>query len=318
MRTAGTTSAQDGRVAVVTGANSGLGFEVAKILALRGATVVLACRDTEKAEHAAAEIGAAGVHVRSRLGVIELDLGSVTAVRGAAAEIRSRYSRLDLLVNNAGVMYVVPFQTSDDGIELTFATNHLGHFALTGLLIDRLLAGDSSRIVTVSSLAHKRGVPRFEEARSPDGYKPGPAYDQSKLANLMFTLELQRRLRAAGASTIAVAAHPGIVYTPLWRTSSSLERALIGPRLRMLNFWLAQGAQAGAQPILRAALDPEVRGGEYYGPGGWSEYTGAPVRVLPSQASHDAAGARQLWTLSEQLTDVRYPLPEPATPPGPR
>lgn len=318
MRTAGTTSAQDGRVAVVTGANSGLGFEVAKILALRGATVVLACRDTEKAEHAAAEIGAAGVHVRSRLGVIELDLGSVTAVRGAAAEIRSRYSRLDLLVNNAGVMYVVPFQTSDDGIELTFATNHLGHFALTGLLIDRLLAGDSSRIVTVSSLAHKRGVPRFEEARSPDGYKPGPAYDQSKLANLMFTLELQRRLRAAGASTIAVAAHPGIVYTPLWRTSSSLERALIGPRLRMLNFWLAQGAQAGAQPILRAALDPEVRGGEYYGPGGWSEYTGAPVRVLPSQASHDAAGARQLWTLSEQLTDVRYPLPETPTPPGPR
>ncbi len=309
---------QDGRVAVVTGANSGLGFEVAKVLALQGATVVLACRDLEKGERAAARIAAGGGGDRARLSMIELDLASLAAVRRAAAEIRSRHQRLDLLVNNAGIMHVLPYQTSADGIELTFATNHLGHFALTGLLIDRLLAADASRVVTVSSLAHKRGVPTFGAPPSEHGYKPGKAYDQSKLANLLFTHELQRRLRAARASTIAVAAHPGNTDTALWRTSSSIERALIGPRLRGLTFWLAQSAEAGAQPILRAALDGGVRGREYYGPDGWLECTGRPVRVLASQASHDAAAGRRLWTLSEQLTDVRYPLAEPAQPRGPR
>jgi NAD(P)-dependent dehydrogenase (short-subunit alcohol dehydrogenase family) len=303
---------QSGRVALVTGANSGLGFEVARTLALHGAAVVLGCRDREKGQEAAARISAAGARDPR---VVELDLASLTSVRRAAAEIRSHHPRLDLLVNNGGVMHVVPYQRSADGFELTFATNHLGHFALTGLLLDRVLAADAARVVTVSSLAHKRGAAPVEDTPSAAEYKPGKAYDQSKLANLLFTYELQRRFRAAGAAAIAVAAHPGIVDTPLWRTSSSVERALVGRRLRIFTFWLAQNAQAGAQPLLRAAVDDEASGGEYYGPGGWLEFTGQPARVGSSPASHDADAQRRLWTLSERLSSVHYPkLDAAATP----
>ncbi len=302
------TRAQDGQVAVVTGANSGLGFEVAKTLALRGAAVVLACRDHGKGEEAEARIASAGVRDRAKLRVVDVDLASLVSVRRAAEEIAALHARIDLLINNAGVMHVVPYQRGADGIELTFATNHLGHFALTGLLMDRILAADAARVVTVSSLAHKRGLARFDESPSAAEYKPGRAYDESKLANLLFTYELQRRLEVAGAAAIAVAAHPGIADTALWRTSSRTERALIGPRLRAVTFWLAQNAQAGALPVLRAALDEVVRGGEYYGPGRWLECTGHPVRVKSSEASHDAGAQRGLWTQSEQLTGVRYPM----------
>lgn len=218
--------------------------------------------------------------------------------------------RLDLLINNAGVM-AIPFQLSADGIELTFATNHLGHFALTGLLLDRLMATGGSRIVTVSSNAHRRADPGFDDLRSSRNYRPGAAYDRAKLANVLFTLELQRRLSAHGADSIAVAAHPGNARTNLWRTSSPLERMLLSRRLRLATGWLVQSAEQAALPTLRAAADKAVQGGDYFGPGGPFGYTGPPVRVEPSRTAKDLTAQRRLWQLSEELTGVTYPWTGP-------
>jgi NAD(P)-dependent dehydrogenase (short-subunit alcohol dehydrogenase family) len=294
---------QTGRTAVVTGVSSGLGLEVARVLASRGATVVLACRNVERGELAADRIRAESRE--ATLEVVRLDLASLASVRQAADEIRSACPRLDLLINNAGVMQV-PYERTADGFELTLATNHLGHFALAGLVLERLLETPGSRIVTVSSNAHRRGVIRFDDLQSGREYDPSNAYAQSKLANLLFTYELNRRLAAAGFGTIALAAHPGNVRTALWRTSSALERALISRRLRMLNFWLAQSPERGALPILRAATDPSTRGGEYYGPGSLFEFTGDPTRVESSARSHDTDAQRRLWEASERLTGVSY------------
>jgi NAD(P)-dependent dehydrogenase (short-subunit alcohol dehydrogenase family) len=304
---------QSGRIALVTGASAGLGLETAKVLAAHGATVVLACRDIAKVERAAEPIRAeAG---RASVRVVRVDLASLASVRQAATKVRSSYPRLDLLVNNAGVMDV-PYQRTEDGFELTLAANHLGHFALTGLLLDRLLATPGSRIVTVSSLAHRRGVIRFDDLHAERRYDPADAYAQSKLANLLFSYQLHARLQTAGAATVALAAHPGNARTGLWRTSSRLERALLSPRLRPLNSWLVQSAQRGALPTLRAAVDPSARGGQYYGPGGWSEYTGYPTRVASSSRSHDPVAQRRLWEVSEQLTGVSYRILAPAGRPG--
>ncbi|HEY3529537.1 MAG TPA: oxidoreductase [Nocardioides sp.] len=300
---------QDGRVAVVTGANAGIGRETAGVLALRGATVVLACRDVAQGERAARGLRTrAGVD--QQLPVVSLDLASLRSVRAAADEIRSRFSRIDLLINNAGVM-AIPFQLSADGIELTFATNHLGHFALTGLLLDRLTDTRGSRVVTVSSNAHRRGEPDFEDLRSARGYRPGAAYDRSKLANVLFSFELQRRLGAALVPTVSVAAHPGNARTSLWRSSSWLERALLAPRLRFATGWLAQSAEQAALPTLRAAVDPAVRGGDYVGPAGRFGYTGPPVRVEPSHKAKDLNAQERLWQISEELTGVTYPAMGP-------
>ena len=234
---------------------------------------------------------------RSGCGV-RLDLASLSSVRAAAAEILARYDRLDLLINNAGVMDV-PYRSTEDGFELTLATNHLGHFALTGILLDRLLGTPGSRIVTVSSNAHRRGEMRFDDLQMTCGYDSAAAYARSKLANLLFTYELQARLESIGSRTISLAAHPGNARTDLWRSSSRLERALIRvPRL-------AQSAAAGALPALRAAVDPSARGGEYYGPSG--RHTGRPVRMDSSAGSHDPAARRRLWEASERLTGVSYP-----------
>ena len=306
-------SDQSGRIVVVTGGGAGLGLETAAVLAAHGATVVLACRDVGKAARAADRIRArAG---RADVRVVRLDLASPPSVHAAAGEIRTSCGRLDLLINNAGVM-TVPYRRTEWGFELTFATNHLGHFAFTGLLLDRLLAAAGSRIVTVSSLAHRRGVIRFDDLQSERGYKPAEAYDQSKLANLLFTYELQARLEAAAARTVALAAHPGNVPTALWQTSSRLERALISPRLRVLNFWLAQSPEQGALPTLRAAVDPSARGGEYYGPSGLFEFSGYPTRVQSSARSRDTVDRRRLWEISERLTGVTYRVPKASGPEG--
>jgi NAD(P)-dependent dehydrogenase (short-subunit alcohol dehydrogenase family) len=202
----------------------------------------------------------------------------------------------------------VPYQRTVDGFELTLATNHLGPFALTGLLLDLLLATSGSRIVTISSVAHKRRVIRFDDLQSETSYNASAAYGQSKLANLLFTYELNDRLEATAPSTIALAAHPGNARTSLWKTSSRLERALISPRLHVLNFWLVQDADRGALPTLRAAVDPSARGGEYYGPDGVFEFTGHPKRVESSDRSHEVEARRRLWEVSEELTGVSYPI----------
>ena len=285
------------RTAVVTGASGGLGLETARGLAAHGVTVILACQSLAKGEEAAKSIAGSPR-------VVHLDLASLASVREAADEIRASCAQLDLLINNAGVM-TIPLSRSADGIELTFATNHLGHFALTGSLLERLLATPGSRVVTVSSVAHRRASADFADLEH--DYDSGRAYERSKLANLLFAYELQHRLHAAGSETISLAAHPGIARTDLWRTSSGLERALLSPWLRPLTFWLAQSARAGALPTLRAALDPDARGGEYYGPGGWSQYTGRPERVDSSPTSHDRSAQHRLWQLSEELTGIPYP-----------
>ena len=296
-----------GMTAVVTGANAGIGLEMARVLARHGALVVLACRDIERAKQAGDRIRADDG--RAGLAVVRLDLASLASVREAAAEIRSAYPRLDLLINNAGVMEV-PYERTEDGFELTLATNHLGHFALTGLVLDRLLETPGSRIVTMSSQGHEEGVMNFDDLQSERGYQPAAAYSQSKLANLLFTYELDRRLRLAGAPTIALAAHPGVVSTGLFRTRSKLNQALISPRLRIINFWFAQSARMGARPALRAAVDPSARGGEFYGPHRRFD-TGYPAQVESSARSREVADQARLWEVSEQLTGVCYDIKAP-------
>ncbi|MEU3365407.1 SDR family NAD(P)-dependent oxidoreductase [Streptomyces pseudogriseolus] len=287
---------QHGRVAIVTGANTGLGFETARMLAERGARVVLAVRDVEKGKQAAARI-------HGDVGVQALDLASLDSIRAAAADLRALHPRIDLLINNAGVMYP-PKRTTADGFELQFGTNHLGHFALTGLLLDRLLDVPGSRVVTVSSVGHRiRAAIHFDDLQWERSYSRVGAYGQSKLANLMFTYELQRRLARHGA-TVAVAAHPGVSNTELLRNSPAAFRLPIT--------WLAplitQNATMGALPTLRAATGPDVRGGQYYGPSGFQEVRGHPTRVRSSRDSHDRAVQQRLWTVSEELTGVTFPV----------
>ncbi|GAA4155896.1 oxidoreductase [Actinomadura keratinilytica] len=295
---------QHGRVAVVTGANTGLGFDTARVLAERGATVVLAVRDTGKGERAAARI--AETAPEADVSVRHLDLTSLESVRDAAREVRSRHPKIDLLINNAGVMFT-PKGTTRDGFELQFGTNHLGHFAFTGLLLEALLPVPGSRVVTVSSAMHRvRARIDFDDLGwRRRRYDRVAAYARSKLANLLFTYELQRRLAAADAGTIAVAAHPGFAATELIRNLPAAVRLVVSTAVAPV---FAQSAEMGALPTLRAATDPDVRGGRFYGPDGPFEGRGHPKPVSSSRLSHDRAVQRRLWEVSEELTGVRYPL----------
>jgi NAD(P)-dependent dehydrogenase (short-subunit alcohol dehydrogenase family) len=291
-----------GRTAVVTGANAGLGFQIAGQLASRGARVVLACRNPARAEQAAARLRTA--HPHTPIDVVRLDLASLASVRTAAAQLRAACPELDVLINNAGVMEV-PYERTEDGFELTFATNHLGHFALTGLLLPSLVATPGSRVVTMSSLGHAEGEMNFADLEAERDYDPARAYFQSKLANLLFSYELDRRLRAVDAPVIALAAHPGVVYTDLFRTRPKVEQFLMRPALRPVNFWFMQSVRMGALPALRAATDPAASGGDFYGPRSRFD-TGYPALVESSARSHDAADQARLWRLSEELTGVVY------------
>jgi NAD(P)-dependent dehydrogenase (short-subunit alcohol dehydrogenase family) len=289
---------QTGRVAVITGSNTGLGFETAKALAAKGARVVLAVRNLDKGKDAATLITRATPS--ADLALQELDLGSLASVREAAAELKSDYDHIDLLINNAGLMYPSPRQTAKDGFEIQFGTNHLGHFALTGLLLDRLTDTAGSRIVTVSSVGHRvRAAIHFDDLQFERSYNRVAAYGQSKLANLLFTYELQRRLAATGAPTIAVAAHPGGSDTELGRHLP----AFLLPAAMLI----AQSAAMGALPQLRAATDPAVVGAQYYGPDGIGGMRGNPKVVSSSKQSHDVELQRRLWAVSEELTGVVYP-----------
>ena len=298
---------ESGRVAIVTGSNTGLGYDTARVLAARGARVILAVRDTAKGEQAAARIR--GLSAGAEVTVHKLDLGSLASVRTAAAELVDAYPRIDLLINNAGVMYP-PKQATADGFELQFGTNHLGHFALTGLLLDNMLNVEGSRVVAVASIAHNiRAKIDFDylqwESRR---YDRVAAYGQSKLANLMFTYDLQRRLAAAaetkGAKTIAVDAHPGVAATELVRHVPVASL----PGVSWLSGRLLNTSELGALPTLRAATDPAVRGGQYYGPDGFKELRGYPVLVTSNAQSNDKAVQERLWSVSEKLTGVTYPV----------
>jgi NAD(P)-dependent dehydrogenase (short-subunit alcohol dehydrogenase family) len=290
---------QRGRLAVVTGANTGLGFETARVLAARGASVVLAVRDTDKGKAAAARI--AGTAPGANVTVQPLDLASLDSIRAAAGELRARHPRIDLLINNAGVMFP-PRQTTRDGFELQLGTNHLGHFALTGLLLEQMLPVPGSRVVTVSSQAHRiRARINFDDLQAERSYSRVAAYSQSKLANLMFTYELARRLSAAATTTIAVAAHPGLAATELTRHTPAIA-AFFYARV------ISQNPAMGALPVLRAATDPGVLGGQYYGPGRLLGTRGYPKLAASSRQSRDTAIQRRLWTVSEELTGVTFPV----------
>lgn len=294
----------EGQVWVVTGANSGLGLETARALAARGAAVVMGCRDEQRAEAAAADVRRTAP--RAQLELERLDLASLASVEAFSGRVRSRHPALDGLVNNAGIM-AIPRALTADGFELQLGTNHLGHFALALRLLPALEAARAPRLVSVASSAHRMGVIRFDDLMGERAYSPWGAYGQSKLANLLFTLELERRLTAAGRRTLAVAAHPGYSATNLMgvgpRLSGSRVTALV---MQLGNALVGQSPAMGALPILFAATAPEVRGGEYYGPDGLFELFGYPQRCGSSRRARDPEAAQRLWEVSEQLTGARF------------
>jgi NAD(P)-dependent dehydrogenase (short-subunit alcohol dehydrogenase family) len=298
----------EGAVAVVTGANSGIGLETARELARKGATVVMAARNAQKNEQAWQNIlasvpGADLVKMR-------LDLADLASVREFADEYRQRYSSLHLLINNAGVM-AIPQRTTADGFEMQFGTNHLGHFALTGLLLELLLGTLGARVVTVSSAIHQMGSIPFDDLQSKRRYSRWGAYATSKLANLLFAFELQRRLEAIGARAISVAAHPGYASTNLQHVGPEMDRSRVQQLITaVMNPLFAQSAVMGALPTLYAATAPDVRGGDYIGPGGLAKMRGYPIKVRAGAHAHDTVTAQRLWMASEELTGVQYALGE--------
>ncbi|MGB3052569.1 MAG: SDR family NAD(P)-dependent oxidoreductase [Polyangiales bacterium] len=287
---------QSGRIAIVTGSNSGIGFETARVLAGKGATVVMACRNLEKANPKAEEIRAA--HPGANVEVMQLDLSDLDSVQRFADAFRAKHSHLDLLINNAGIM-VPPYGKTAQGFETQFGVNHLGHFALTGSLLDVITNTPGSRIVTVSSIAHYVGKIQFSDLNWEKGYKAQSAYGQSKLANLLFTYELQRRLADAGKDTLAVAAHPG------WTETNLQEHAKAA---KFMNRFLAQKPLMGALPTLYAATEASVNGAEYFGPNGFMEMNGPPKKVKSNKRSRDRNVAERLWNVSEELTGVRFQI----------
>ena len=295
---------QRGRTAVVTGANSGIGFFAARELARSGARVVLAVRNPEKGAEAALAIQEAVPNGEIEVG--SLDLASLASVRGFADWFAREHEALDLLINNAGVMAAQPRQVTSDGFELQFGTNHLGHFALTGLLLDRMAGRDGARVVTVSSGAHRMGRINFDDLEGQRSYGRWRAYGQSKLANLLFAFELDRRLREAGSTIHSLAAHPGYAATNLqFAAAPRLDRMVMAVGNRIM----AQSAEMGALPLLYAATYLGLEGGTYVGPGSFFEQRGYPRPVGTSGAARDEDGARRLWAVSEELTGVHFRIP---------
>ena len=289
---------QTGRKVIVTGANTGIGLETARALARKGAHVTLACRSLEKGKAALHSIASDAPAATALLE--QLDLSDLDNVAAFAERYAARHDRLDLLILNAGVM-VPPASKTAQRFELQFGVNHLGHFALTGALLQRLRTTGGARVVVVSSTAANMGKIVFDDLQfDKRGYAPWPAYGQSKLANQLFARELQRRFRAAGASVLVTAAHPGWTATDLQRTSgfASFLSPLVGMK-----------APQGALPTLRAATDPEASGGDYYGPDGFMQMRGYPKRVPMTKLAQDDGVASRLWEVSEALTGVHYNLP---------
>ncbi len=285
---------QDGRIAIVTGANSGIGLETARALAHAGGTVIMACRNPEKAEAALADIKSSCPDGDVR--VMQLDLSSLVSINQFVENFKKQFDHLDLLINNAGVM-MTPQQQTADGFELQFGTNHLGHFALTGQLIDLILTTPGARIVNVSSMAHKFGKIDFDNLNAEKNYNKTFAYGQSKLANLLFTHELNRRLSETDTDVIATAAHPG------W-TATNLQDDV--PLFKLANPIFSQRPPMGCLPTLRAAVDPAARPNDYFGPGGIAEIQGYPRRVKPAAKATDTQQARRLWDVSVELTGIDY------------
>ncbi len=307
----------EGQLAIVTGANAGLGFRSARMLALKGAHVVMACRNPDRAIHAAALIREENSDVV--IDVEPLDLASLEKVRAFAASMRDKYARLNILINNAGVM-AIPYAKTVDGFEMTLGVNHLGHFALTLQLMPLLAQTAGARVVNVSSNLHKRAALDMSdlmfERRT---YHKWQAYNNSKLANLLFTFELARRLQSS--SVLSLAAHPGYSQTELAEKGPALAGARV---MQTLSRWAgvvaAQSPERGALPQVRAATDPTARAGDYFGPSGWAQLRGPAVRVQPAIQARDQVAARKLWERSVELTgeDLRHHTAEPTSMPNAR
>jgi NAD(P)-dependent dehydrogenase (short-subunit alcohol dehydrogenase family) len=289
---------QSGRNAIVTGANSGLGLVTARELARAGASVVMACRNLDKGHAAIEQVRAAVPDAQVQLE--ELDLASLESVRGFAERYRATHDGLDLLINNAGVM-APPRRRTADGFELQFGTNHLGHFLLTALLLDMMEGREDARVVTLSSTAHKMGRISFDNLNGDRRYFRWNAYGQSKLANLLFALELDRRLRREGSTVKSLAAHPGYAATNLQSAAAPLVDRLV---MKVGNTVIAQNDEMGALPQLFAATEPGLEGGTYVGPDGPGEQRGHPTIVSPNGRAQDEDTARRLWRVSENLTGV--------------
>ncbi|MEB3415448.1 oxidoreductase [Alteriqipengyuania sp. WL0013] len=288
---------QSGKTAIVTGANTGIGYEIARHLAMKGARVVLACRDEDKARDAIAEIAADAPD--ASLDFLALDLADLDSVARAAQQAKEE-ERIDLLVNNAGVM-MPPLGHATAGTELQFAVNHLGHFALAAQLVDKLAENGGGRVVVQSSIAHKSGNIDFDNLDASKYYARSPFYSQSKLANLLFALELDRRLRAAGSPVASIACHPGVAATELTRHIGFA--ALFTPVMKIV----LNTPEQGAIPALQAATDPEAQGGDYYGPRGLLEARGnTSGRAYATRRARDEALAKKLWERSEELTGIDF------------
>lgn len=293
-----------GKTALVTGANSGLGFEISVALAAKGAHVIMACRNVDKGEQAAGLIRSQTP--KADLVVKALDLADLASVRRFAADIQRQYTALHLLINNAGIM-AIPRRETADGFEMQFGTNHLGHFALTGSLLDLLLNTAGVRVVNVSSGLHERSTVNFADLMGKTTYEKWTAYGQSKLANLLFAYELQRKFKAAGVDAKSIGAHPGYAATNLQAVGPAMEGswlARIG--MALANRLVAQSAADGAVPILYAATAPEVNGCDYIGPTGFQGMRGAPGKVRSNAESYDTTIAAKLWAVSVELTGVTY------------
>jgi len=286
---------QSGRVAIVTGANSGIGYETARGLARKEVNVVLACRNKQKAEKAKTEI--VSTNPKARIDILKIDVSSLDSVRHFVEEFQQKYDRLDLLINNAGIM-MSPHKETEDGFENQLATNYIGHFALTGRLLPLLTTTSGSRVVTLSSLSYKWAEIDFDDLHFTQGYSKRRAYGQSKRACLMFAYELQRRLSATGSNTSSVAAHPGLSKTNLDQYFPAL--------IRPLGALFLQSAKKGALPVLYAALGENISGGEFIGPDGFREMRGYPAKVDSDDYSQDQQIAKRLWRVSEEMTNVRY------------
>lgn len=291
-----------GKVIIVTGANTGIGFQAAQEFARKGAECILACRNEKKGHTAVSNIQKRIPEARVRF--LQLDLGSIKSVHLFAENVNKQYSRLDILLNNAGIIWY-PYRTTEDGFESQIGINHLGHFALTGLLLGLIEKTEGARVVLVSSIGHRLGRMDFDNFlyEGGKGYSRAGAYGRSKLANLLYTYELNRRFRKADIHALAVAAHPGYSYTDFGRRSLFRSLRFIFYPLIVL---LTQSSSMGALPSLRAAVDPEVNGGDYFGPGGIGERKGYPVQVESNEASHNEEDARKLWEISEELCGVKY------------
>ncbi len=295
---------QTGRIAVITGANSGLGYETALALARKGAHIIMAVRNTRKGEAARTEILKQAPHATVEL--MQLDLGSQQLIRTFAAAYRARFNRLDMLINNAGLM-ATPYGKTEDGFETQFGVNHLGHFALTGLLVDLLIATPGSRVVTVSSSAQYFGKINFANLHGERGYQRYMAYSHSKLANVLFAFELQRRLDAAGAGTLSFAVHPGLAHTNLqMNTADNNNTGWERVMYKIVLGAFAQSQTQGALPQLYAATASGLKGGTHYAPDGILEGRGYPAQRRGAKAAYDRQTAARLWEVSEELTGVHY------------